>query len=67
MKKKAKKLTLSKETVRRLTADLGKVKGGWASQWCTSDITECTACPTERFSNCLECDAQETVHPPCTA
>lgn len=66
MKKSPKKLVLAKETLRRLTADLGKVKGG-ASEMCASDITECTACPTARFSNCFVCDAQETVHPPCTA
>lgn len=53
MKKTAKKLTLSKETVRGLTDDLGKVRGA-------------TDVPTGA-SNCYICEWPESTYPLCVA
>jgi len=61
MKKKTKKLVLSRETVRGLTVDLGRVGGANDDSMFSCIMRSCVV------SDCYVCDAPETVHPPCTA
>lgn len=58
MKKKAKKLTLSRETLRGL--EQGQLKGVAGASWgCsihTFCVTDCPWCPTETMTQYTECE-----------
>jgi hypothetical protein len=59
MKKQAKKLTLAKETVRRLeTMSSGRVVGG-LSEGCGATATNCNACTYE--NSCLRYCVDEPI------
>jgi len=58
--KKIKKLSLQKETVRRLeSSQLEVAAGGLSGNHCTYGLTGCAACPPQRpsllLSNCAAC------------
>ena len=56
MKKKARKLTLHRETVRSLSEpSLGQVAGGsWACSGHTFCVTDCPWCPTDTYTQPTE-------------